>query len=160
MSENLDPTQKGIGGWLILVVISLVVSPVRIGYFMATDILPIFRDGAWSILTTPGSAAYHVLWGPLLIFETIGNLGTIALGLTTLWFLAHKSRRTPKLAIAWLLWSSTLVVVDFFVTDLIPAAAAHPDPGSARELVRALVSLAIWVPYFLVSKRVKATFVN
>jgi hypothetical protein len=33
------------------------------------------------------------------------------------------------------LWSSTLVVVDFFVTDLIPAAAAHPDPGSESPRV-------------------------
>lgn len=151
---------KGIGGWLILVVIGLVVTPVRITYFMIANHWPVFRDGLWPVLTTPGTDAYHPLWAPLIIFEILGNLGSICLALVTLWLLARRSRRTPLLAITWLILGATFVVIDFFAADLIPAVAEQQDPENMKELVRSIVGVAIWVPYFLVSKRVKATFVE
>jgi hypothetical protein len=159
VAEKTEPP-KGIGGWLIFVVIGLIISPIRVAYLLATTHWPIFLDGTWEVLTTPGSEAYHPLWAPLVIFEIIGNLGVIALAVVTLWHLVRKSRHTPKLAIIWLAWTAIFIAVDFFAADLIPAVAAESDPGSDRELVRSLVSAAIWIPYFLVSKRVKATFVN
>ena len=160
MSNATPLPPKGIGGWLILVVIGLLISPIRISHFMLTNHWPIFRDGAWPVLTTPGTEAYHALWAPLIVFEIVGNLGSIALALVTLWFLVRKSRRTPILAIGWLIWTTAFVVVDFFAADLIPAVAAQSDPDSVKELVRSIFGAAIWVPYFLVSKRVKATFVE
>lgn len=160
MSDATALPLKGIGGWLILVVIGLLISPIRIGHFLVTTHWPIFRDGVWPVLTTPGTEGYHALWAPLIAFEIVGNLGSIALALVTLWFLVRKSRRTPILAISWLMWTTAFVVVDFFAADLIPAVAAQPDPDSIKELMRSLIGAAIWIPYFLVSKRVKATFVE
>src|SRR6185436_1093699 len=52
---------QGIGGWLILPMIGLFVFPVRVAISLATDYAPIFRDGIWGSLTTPGSAVYHSL---------------------------------------------------------------------------------------------------
>ena len=160
MSDATALPPKGIGGWLILVVIGLLISPIRAAHFLITTHWPIFRDGAWPVLTTPGTEAYHALWAPLLAFEIVGNLGSIALAFATLWLLMRRSRRTPVWAICWLLWTTAFVVVDFFAADLIPAVAAQSDPDSIKELVRSVVSAAIWIPYFLVSERVKATFVE
>lgn len=151
---------EGIGGWLILVVLGLIINPIRVAYFLFSTQAPIFSDGVWDALTTPGSEVYHALWAPLLVFEIIGNIGTIALAVLTLWHLLKKSRRTPFLAISWLSWMVTFVVIDFFAGDLIPAVAAQNDPESKKELFRGILGAAIWIPYFLVSKRVKATFVH
>ena len=160
MADAYPPPPKGIGGWLILVVIGLIVSPLRIAYYLVTNHWPLFRDGAWLRLTTPGTEAYHVLWAPLLIFEIVGNLGTIVLGLVALWFLVRRSLHTLKLAIVWLTWMTAVVVVDYFAADLIPPIAEQSDPESTKELTRSLVGAAIWIPYFLVSKRVRATFIE
>jgi hypothetical protein len=160
MSEATALSPKGIGGWLILVVIGLLISPIRICYHLVTVHWPIFRDGAWPILTTPGTEVYHALWAPLIAFEIAGNLLTLALGLVTLWFLVRKSRLTPILAITWLMVNTAFVVADYFAANLIPAIAAQSDPDSTKELLRSIVAASIWIPYFLLSKRVKATFVD
>jgi hypothetical protein len=159
MNENSQKL-NGIGGWLVLVIIGLIVSPIRIGYFLFSTYLPLFTDGAWAAITTPGTKLYHPLWAPLLVFEIVGNLGIIVLAALTLWHLFRKSRLTPRLGVAWLSWALFFVVVDFFAADLIPAIAAQNDADSVRELTRTLIASAIWIPYFLVSKRVKATFVR
>ncbi|MGH8601258.1 MAG: DUF2569 domain-containing protein [Gammaproteobacteria bacterium] len=161
MGDLSKPEPVGIGGWLILVVIGLIYSPIQIAYFLMMELWPIFTDGTWSVLTTSGTEAYHPLWAPLLVFEVIGNLGSIALALATLWFMFKRSRRTPAVAIAWLLWTAAFVIADFIGADMIPAVASQQvDPDTVKQLVRSIVSVCIWVPYFMVSKRVKATFVQ
>ena len=78
-AESLAP--KGIGGWLVLVAIGLVVSPLRLIHLLWTAYLPLVQGGGWALLTTPGSEAYHPYWRPLLIFEVASNIFLIVLGL-------------------------------------------------------------------------------
>ena len=161
MADGKVEDLRGIRGWLILIVIGLVFSPLRIGLMLQKDFLPLFSDGTWEVLTSPSSEVYHRLWGPLIAFEIVGNLTTITLALFTLYFLFKRSRHTPKIAIAWLLIGLVFVVSDFFFAQMIPAIADQPaDPETSREITRSIVGAAIWVPYFLISKRVKATFIE
>ena len=151
---------RGLGGWLILVAIGLIVSPLRIGYFLIKEFVPIFEKGYWAILTTPGSDAYHPLWEPLLIFEIAGNFIFLVTGIILIFLFFAKSYRLPILMVAYLALNLLFVVSDFLFADLIPAVAAQNDSESVRELVRAIAGAIIWIPYFLVSKRVKSTFVK
>lgn len=160
VSDTSEQELKGVGGWLILVVIGLVITPFRVVYILMDSYWPIFRDGTWSFLTAPDSDAYHSLWGPLILFEIVGNLGAMILALVTLWFVFKKSKFVPKLAITWLGWNVGFVVIDFFIAPLIPVVAAQANTEIVRELVRSVVSAGIWIPYFLVSKRVRVTFVE
>jgi hypothetical protein len=160
MSEGVAAGPKGIGGWLILVMLGLIIGPLRIGYFMLETYVPIFTDGSWSQLTTEGTEVYHPLWGPLLIFEVFGNSVSILLAIAALICLLLHSRYTPRLAITSYAWPLAFVIADFLAADQIPAIAAQEDPESIREVVRSIIFAAIWIPYFLVSKRVKATFVD
>lgn len=150
---------SGIGGWLTLFVLGLIITPIKIGYFLFSTYVPIFTTGAWGVLTTPGSEAYHALWAPLLVFEMFGNFFFIVFSMITLWNLVKKTKLTALLAITFLSLNVIFLAIDNFAAPLIPAVAAQNDPSGTTELVRALISAAIWIPYFLFSKRVKATFV-
>lgn len=154
---NVNP---GIRGWLILPLLGLFLSPFRISFFLYQEMWPIFSQGYWAILTTPTNETYHPYWAPLLVFEIVGNLLLIVATLAALYFFLTKSRYTPQIMIAWLAFILAFNVLDFFLADLIPAVAAQDDFESAKELARACIAAVIWIPYFLISKRVKATFVN
>ena len=151
---------EGIGGWLILPLIGLFIVPIRISLLVLKDLVPIFTEGHWNVLTTPGSGAYHPLWAPLLIFECAGNAIFIIFSIVLLVFFFPKSRLLPKLIIFYLVLNLLFVAGDFFLADLIPAVAEQSNPHSAKELGRAIIGAMIWVPYFLFSKRVKQTFVR
>lgn len=40
------------------------------------------------------------------------------------------------------------------------AAQAQEDTASAKGIIQSLINGMIWIPYLLVSKRVKNTFIN
>jgi len=118
------------------------------------------RREAWAQLTTPGTSAYHHLWAPAITFEVIGSMISLALAVISLFLLFRKSKRTPVLVIAWLAWGVIFNVVDYLVSKNIPALAQQTNPGVPIEIWQSLGSAAIWIPYFLMSERVKATFVR
>jgi hypothetical protein len=60
--SHMDPS--GLGGWLIVVGLGLIVVPIRMLIILAQAFPPIVRDGAWEVLTTPGGERYHPLWAP------------------------------------------------------------------------------------------------
>ncbi len=161
-SSNVAEEKKleGIGGWLVLAAIGLMIAPIRIAYGLLSDVVPAFTGGAWEKLTTAGSPAYHPLWAPLLITETAGNILFILFPLAILFFFFRKKRCAPLLMIIFLLSNLAFVAVDYLMAMRIPIVAAMPDESTPTEIIRLAVACAVWVPYFLRSKRVKNTFVK
>lgn len=151
---------KGLGGWLILPAIGLFALPLKMGLSLITDFLPIFQKNYWAVLTTPGSGAYHHLWAPLIIFEIAGNIFLLLLDLVLIFLFFIKSTRFPALFISFMALNLVFMVGDLFFADLIPAVAAQRDFKSFKELAQLFVGAIIWIPYFLISKRVKNTFVK
>lgn len=157
MMNNNDGPQ-GLGGWLILPMLGLILTPIRLGALLVMTYLPIFSEGAWEVLTTPGSEAYHPLWAPFLIFEILGNACFVVFAGILLILLFKKHYRFPSLMILFYVSNLAFVGIDFFVADLIPAVAEESDPESIKELTRTVISAAIWIPYFMRSRRVQNTF--
>jgi hypothetical protein len=148
----------GIGGWLILPVIGLFVFPVRVVISLVTDYVPIFQGGIWGNLTTPGSEVYHPLWAPVIIGEIFCNVGFLFFDLALIYLLFTKSHRFPKAFIVFTLANLAFIVGDAAIAWQIPAVAARGLEGVGAEIARTLVVAAVWVPYMLVSKRVRNTF--
>jgi hypothetical protein len=136
------------------------VSPLRIFFLLASTFVPIFRDGAWEVLTTPGNPAYHPLWAPLILFELIGNVGFIVAQVVALFLYFRRSRWFPRLYLAIVITSVPFVFLDAWLVTFVLPGQPMLDPGTAAELARSLAALLIWGPYMLLSKRVKNTFVE
>lgn len=149
---------EGLGGWLILVAIGLIVTPIRIGFLLVQTYIPLFAEGHWAELTDSSSTVYHPLWGPLIVFEIVGNLAMMICAGIALVLFFRRSPLFPKLMIGFYLAGLAFLLLDFFAGNLIPAVAAQADPDAFRELSRSVIACAIWVPYMLRSRRVRNTF--
>lgn len=156
--ENRGPS--GLGGWLILVAIGLIFSPLRLGAFVLVTFVPLFQNGTWEALTTPGSEQYNALWAPILIFELVCNLVFIVAFTVLAVLFFRKSRYFPKTYITFTLLNFGFIVLDTWFASFVLPNEPLLDPDTTREVVRALWGVVIWVPYMMVSKRVKNTFVE
>ncbi len=158
--RQIDPRYSGIGGWLILVMLGLLGTPVRVSFFIFNDLLPIFTDGTIQLLTTPGTEFYHPLWLPLLLFEVFSNAFFAVFAIVLLVYFFRRKKTLPRLIIIYFAANIAMLVADEIMCSFIPFIAAQSGAGSYTELVRSVISGVIWIPYFCNSVRVKSTFVK
>ena len=114
----------------------------------------------WLILVAIGLSLQ-----PLVLVKTLAdNLGAFV-GLLVgsgilLYLFFTKKRFFPKAVIGFMVLSLVVVLADNAAVSAIPQARAQLGPREYKQIVRAVIAAAIWIPYFLRSKRVHATFVN
>ena len=153
-----EKTYEGIGGWLILVAFILIRAPIAVIVTLVRSVLPLLRHDTWIALTSQDSESYHPLWAPLIVSELVVNLVFLALSLIVLILFFRHKRSFPKFVIvlylANLIWEICLTLV----MRHIPATSGEPATSSLVGAIGLALACAIWIPYFCVSKRVRATF--
>lgn len=150
---------KGLGGWLILVGIGIVIRPILL---LATTVplyLQVFTDGIWEAITREGSEAYNPLLSSLLIGEIIYNIVFFSLSLYLIYLFFAKHYFFPRFYIAIVVVSLIIIPLDAWLVSLALPNQPMFDSETITEFAQTLISGLIWVPYMLFSKRVKAIFV-
>ncbi|MGV3541068.1 MAG: DUF3857 domain-containing protein, partial [Rufibacter sp.] len=144
-------TPLAFGGWLVLPMIGIVLScPIILVDVFNQDLLSSF---AWERLGNPESFFYKpgMLWWVGLSIVYNGLLFCFAVLIAVLFF--QKRSSLPR--VISIFYAVTLVGT---LSDVAVASAYDVDiSGSVREVVRAIVAAAIWIPYFNKSTRVQET---
>ena len=151
---------EGLGGWLILVGLVVVMSPIRQIMVFVPLYSQIFFEGSWEELTRPGGSAYNPFWGPIIIGELVVNLTLFFTWIYTAYLFFSKNKRFPLLFRSLLIFTLCFILVDAAVIKLVLPNEPIFDPETIKEVGRTIVAVLIWVPYTLVSKRVKNTFTD
>ncbi len=151
---------EGLGGWLILVGIAIVLAPIRTIFQMAPLYWNILTSGTWSLVTDATSASYHPLWAPIFVSEVALNLALVAAEIFAIYSYFSKRRIFPSLYMGIIVFSMVFIVADAMFVSFVQPNEPIFDPDTLREFTRSVIAAVIWIPYMLVSKRVKATFVN
>lgn len=147
---------SGIGGWLILPMLGLILSPFVMLYTL--------WDTPESLANLPYLNAEQAT---MLVLETIANaaIGILApVALLVLFF--RKLRIFPFWYIVFLIGNAAFIFVDLIVGYVLFAdiydsgAVKFFDRDTIRTIVSSVSAVVIWVPYMLISERVKNTFVN
>lgn len=158
MSNNEE--LKGLSGWLILVGIGVALGPVRLFATTFPVFQAIFVDGTWEALTTVGSESYNPLWAPILIGEIAYNVAMFAALIYLAFLFFTKNYLFPSAYILIVLSSLIFIPLDAWLIQFVMPDEPIWDPETSKEFFRVLIGAMIWVPYMLLSKRVKATFVE
>ena len=155
-ANSVQDGPVGIGGWLILPIIGLVLTPLRMVVHLGSygDIFEAF----------PHLNTFQQL---MIVFEIAGNvLIGLILPVLLLILLINKSRRFPRLFVIWGVGNLLFVVADLVLAYVAfrEAFDASSEPFFDQETIRTIASsivlAALWVPYMIQSRRVRNTFVN
>lgn len=119
-----------------------------------------FSPESWSYLTTPSSKGYDSLWAPYLILSLLANETTIIWSFANIVLFFQKRHYFPKSYIAFMIFTAVVLTVDYIVGNQIDAVKKEMRADDFRSVARAYVLCAVWIPYFLTSKRVKLTFTH
>lgn len=152
---NGGSNKIGLGGWLSVWLVLTCLGLIRFIHDIDLHML----SNAES-LTDPNSEYYHPLAKPLLIFEYIFQLFNPLSFVILIILYARKSRFFPKTVIIIYTANLVLVLTDA-VSGILLAKSVNLElqfPWS--EIFRSLFGVCVWIPYFLKSERVKATFVK
>jgi ABC-type multidrug transport system permease subunit len=158
--ENTETKARDIGGLLILVAIGVVMSPLRILYFLSTVYPSIFTDGTWEALANEASPTYLPLWGPLIIGEIIVNAVVLLASLYLAFLFFNKKSEFVYWYAGIALFSLAFILADAYMVTLIIPEIPMFDKETTSEVLKALVSCLVWMPYLIFSKRSKETFVR
>jgi hypothetical protein len=139
---------SGIGGWLVFTAIGLILAPFLNLFALATDGRLLFNPGARDYLMN------HAGLYLLIVFEVISNLVFLlyCTGLNVLFY--AKKKAFPVAMIVFLAANVLVISIDHI------SVAQLALPEKPTQLIRALISAAIWIPYFMRSRRVALTFVR
>ena len=151
---------KGLGGWLILICFSILLTPPRIIFDTVPVYLEIFSEGYWEDIINVDSLDYSPLFATVIIIEIIFNSMLVFGSVFLLYLFIAKNYLFPWVYIVWIGASVIFIPLDVWVISLIYPSEPMFDSDSLNEFIRSIVGAAIWIPYMLKSKRVKATFVE
>jgi hypothetical protein len=143
---------NGLGGWLILPAIGLAISPFISMHGIVTDIQLLTGGDHLGIFVN------HPSLTGLLTFEIIINTSFLAAVIALNILFYTKKRLLPKCMIVFYAAQCILMLADH-----LAATAVFPSSDLSAGLftvVRAFIGAAVWIPYFMSSQRVEATFVN
>lgn len=151
---------EGLGGWLILVALGIILSPFRI----VAQAFPIYSEvlstDGWAAITTPGTEDYVPFLASYVYAEGAINVGMVLAWIYIGFLFFTKKKAFPKWFIGMLLFTLAFIILDaLWMTFVLPDEPVF-DADTTKELLRSLIYTAIWMPYMLVSERVKLTFVR
>lgn len=147
---------EGIGGWLILPTIGLFLTPlqglIQLGQYAGLSENFQFLTGAQKTLVG---------------IEIIGNLAiAVVMPVYLLFLLFNKKATFPRTYVIWAVANLIFIIADLIAAkilfgDVFEAAGMElMDSETTQAILRAIVLVAIWVPYMLNSRRVRNTFVQ
>ncbi len=152
---------EGIGGWLILICINIGFGLLNYGKTAFFQLSVIFDQPHWDLLTQPGGVRYDPNWAPAILFEGVVSVFAIVILILAIVLMIQKRTTFPFVMIAYFVLNLIFAFIDHALVLRVTAMASTPaNTVYATQILHVIVGCATWIPYLLVSKRVKVTFVN
>jgi hypothetical protein len=153
-----DPRLVGIGGWLLLIAIQVVFSPLSIAAETLNVIRIVASRTKWAAFTTPQLSSYSPASAGFLVVEALLMVALTAYGVALIRIFFARRRSFPKHYSVFMLAFAAITVFD--VTTMRALAPNLTNPNHVVHAIARIGWTIVWVAYMRVSRRVASTFVT
>jgi len=156
---------KGLGGWLVLVILGLFAT-VLFQIYGVYESITMFTDGTVEFLSDPSSGVYIPGYSGLLKFEFIAEILFLGAAAYLIYLFFKKSKKFPKYYIPFLIAAVLYAILDYVLLSSVSVSGEVKQvidetlSKGGEEIGRAIISALIWGAYMKKSKRVKNTFIE
>ena len=150
---------EGLGGWLVLAMIGLIISPFVLIYTLG-QMYPMLTNAQWHALANPATENYHILWQPVILFEVTTNIFSFIFSIMILFLFFGQRSSFPRVYITLQVTIFCLLLVDHLVSSLLPGIDNMSQTRDLIKLIQTGVFSLFWILYMLKSERVKNTFIR
>ena len=158
-TSDLPPAEK-IHGWLVLVGIGVCLSPFAMSLLFTTNLESYYHIDIWRDITSLGTPDFEPLFPLVLAFELFTEISWIIASFALLFLFLKKRSGFPKLYITLSIGGFLLAICWLCFAIKYSEVLDLDAEEAVSDATRAFVACLIWVPYMLVSERVKRTFVR
>lgn len=144
---------RGLGGWLIIPLIGLVVTALIIASKLYSDV------GSVAYLLTLMRRGFRLLdvqWAPAVV-SIACELGLLVLAIV---LMVQAYRRKRAFVWNFVTYLALLPVWSLLAATVLGAGGAALGPADLRMFIRDAAGSLIWIAYMLQSRRVRNTFVE
>jgi len=157
-SNRATPPPVGLGGWLILVALGLLIRPIALAALVIQSSPAYFNEHIRQVLTNPNSDAFQPYFAYFAAAELTLNLISLLFCLLLLIMFFRRSYLFPRSIQIYFAYSIAISIYSIWASSQYVHITSEDLAETHRTLVQVLVAAVIWIPYFSVSKRVKLTF--
>lgn len=143
-----------IGGWLIILLISLIATLFRTFFLGMVDLF--FKQDVWAALQYDIGVP-PFLYAMFILLEFVGNTGIIFLCGYCVYLMLKRRDIFPQTLFFLLMFQLVFVILDTIVAVVIFKQSLEVYVGMS-EIFRAIIFALIWSLYIFNSTRVKGTF--
>lgn len=157
---NMGLKTKGnpipLGGWLILPIIGVFLTPLIIIYQLYN--FDFYNLEVWELLSSPKSDYYDSWFVISLIYEVLINWFFIIYSLFLIVLIIKRRNIFPYHYVIFRILNLSLLIIDLILVQNISSELYDSGQENNTEIYRSVIGAAIWIPYMLLSQRVKDTF--
>lgn len=147
---ELNLKLRGLGGWLILVGIGIVITPLSL-LVESQELWYVFSAQQWSILSDQYGGGLLTV----IAIEMMVNAALLVVAVFLIVMFFQRRHTFPRIYIIYSIASLVIFGADMLALNMVSIALESSD---ITELVGQVIGVTIWCLYFLKSERVKATF--
>jgi hypothetical protein len=155
---------EGLGGWLMLLGFTIVVSPLRMlvdfvrDYSLYSDSILIVLNSEQVTTVFSGGEPAILFW--LLIFEFVGSAIFLLLGIYVAYLFFTKKVNFPNVFVNVALWFLLWNLIDVYASSTLSILEGSVGPEVYKLLAGQVFYIVVWIWYINKSVRVKNTFIN
>ncbi len=151
---------QNIGGWLILIAIGLIFTPFLLLLEIFRNFDDFFSTSTWEYILQDHQSFSDLFTSLLIVFEIVYNAAFFVFSMLILSLFFTRRTILPKMIILFYALSFIIPTLDSIIAFSINEFAYTETEKiqAYKEAGKSFIKAAIWIPYFIVSKRVKTTF--